>query len=52
MVGSKLKHENFSSNYLTKNKFLDSNLKTYYFLDMKNIFKPYIIGVLRINVCI
>jgi len=32
---------------LKKNEFLDSNLKIVYFPGMKNLFKRYIIDVLR-----
>jgi len=44
---NKLKHKKISWKYLTKNEFLDSNMKTTYFSNMKNLFKSYIIGVLR-----
>ena len=46
-IRNKLKYKKFSGRYLTTNKFLGSNLKTTYFLGIKNLFKSYIIGVLQ-----
>lgn len=46
MTCNKLEYKKNSDNYLIRNEILCNNMKTTYFLDMKNIFKPYIIDVL------
>lgn len=40
MKDNKLKHKIFSGNYVTKNEFSGSNMKTVYLLGMKNLIKP------------
>ena len=44
-TGSKSKHKVFLDTWLEK-RMLGSNMKTTYYLGMKNMFKSYIIGVL------
>ena len=39
-TGRKMKLKFCSGRYLTKNEFLGSNMKTTYFLCMKNLIKP------------